>query len=105
MSIVMISSIVMGILRLDSDPFRQSLFENFTKNYRNTTEFCAIFSLFNIYTFTLAYLYSPAKNASNDNDYRDNPTFSMLNNQENSDDDQEEEEEDIVYGYIIKFNS
>jgi hypothetical protein len=54
---------LIAILRVQSDPFKQSLFENFTKNYRNTIEFCAIFSLFNIYVYTLAFVYSPAKNA------------------------------------------
>lgn len=76
------------LLRLRSEvAFRQNLFENFTKNYRNTVEFCTIFSLFNIYIFTLSFVYSPAKNASKDNQ-RGNVTFSMLN---------DTDEEDIVY--------
>jgi len=53
-----------AFLRVKSEPFKQSLFENFTKNYRNTVEFCAIFAIFNIYVYTLAFVYSPAKNAS-----------------------------------------
>lgn len=52
-----------AFLRIKSEPFRQSLFENFTKNYRNTVEFCAIFSIFNLYVYTLAFVYAPAKNA------------------------------------------
>ena len=64
MFIVIGTLVVTGLLRMSMDPFRQSLFENFTKNYRNTIEFCTIFSLFNIYVYTLAFLYSPAKNAS-----------------------------------------
>ena len=64
MFIVIGTLVVAGLLRMNMDPFRQSLFENFTKNYRNTIEFCTIFSLFNIYVYTLAFLYSPAKNAS-----------------------------------------
>ena len=106
-----------AFLRVKSEPFRQSLFENFTKNYRNTVEFCAIFSIFNLYVYTLAFVYAPAKNASLgqfkrknyinknkkklknffcsilDTDYKDNPTFSMLN-----DTDGGEDEEDVVYG-------
>jgi hypothetical protein len=55
---------MIAILRLNSEQsFRQNLFENFTKNYRNSVEFCTIFSLFNIYIFTLSFVYSPAKNA------------------------------------------
>lgn len=60
---VIVTLSVIAILRIKSDPFSQSLLENFIKNYRNTTEFCAIFALFNFYTFTLAFAYSPAKNA------------------------------------------
>lgn len=82
-----------AFFRIKSEPFRQSLFENFTKNYRNSVEFCAIFSIFNLYVYTLAFVYAPAKNASLDTDYKDNPTFSMLN-----DTDGEDGEEDIVYG-------
>ena len=55
---------MIAMLRLNSEQsFRQNLFENFTKNYRSTVEFCTIFSLFNVYIFTLSYVYSPAKNA------------------------------------------
>ena len=101
---------------MNSEPFRQSLFENFIKNYRNTVEFCTIFSLLNVYIFTLAFVYSPAKNdAANgkfliflqfklhitvnyswflfeENDYTDNPTFSMLN---------DTDDEDVIYRYKI----
>lgn len=86
---VIASLLIMGVLRVRSDPFSQSLLENFIKNYRNTVEFCSIFALFNFYTYTLAFVYSPAKNASNDTDYADNPTFAMLN---------DTDEEDVVYG-------
>lgn len=86
---IIVTLAVIAILRVRSDPFSQSLLENFIKNYRNTVEFCSIFALFNFYTFTLAFAYSPAKNASTDTDYADNPTFSMLN---------DTDEEDVVYG-------
>lgn len=66
--IVVISTLTLiAVLRVKSDPFRQNLFENFTKNYRNSVEFCAIFSLFNVYIYTLAFVYSPAKNAHHGN--------------------------------------
>ena len=64
MLIVIFSLVIIAIMRLKSDSFRQSLFENFTKNYRNTIEFCALFSILNFYLYTLAFVYSPAKNAS-----------------------------------------
>lgn len=64
MFVIISTCTVIAVLRVKSDSFRQSLFENFTKNYRNTTEFCAIFALFNIYVFTMAFVYSPAKSAS-----------------------------------------
>lgn len=90
MSIVVMVLSFIGLMRYQTEPFRQSLFENFIKNYHTSVEFCAIFSIFNIYIYTLAFVYSPAKSASIDNDYRDNPTFAMLNN--------DSEEEDVIYG-------
>ena len=64
MFFVIVTCSSIAFLRIKSEPFRQSLFENFTKNYRNTVEFCAIFSIFNLYVYTLAFVYAPAKNAS-----------------------------------------
>jgi len=90
MIIVITTLSIIGLGRFQSDAFRQSLFENFTKNYRTSVEFCAIFSIFNIYVYTLAFVYSPAKSANQDTDYRDNLTFSMLNDTD--------EDEDVVYG-------
>lgn len=92
MFFVIVTCSSIAFLRIKSEPFRQSLFENFTKNYRNTIEFCAIFSIFNLYVYTLAFVYAPAKNASLDTDYKDNPTFSILNDTDG------EDGEDVVYG-------
>lgn len=93
--LVVISTLVtIGISRYQSEPFRQSLFENFTKNYHSSVEFCAIFAVLNFYINTLAFIYSPAKNASIENDFGDNPTFAMLN----SHSDENEEEEDVIFG-------
>ena len=64
MIIVITTLSIIGLGRFQSDAFRQSLFENFTKNYRTSVEFCAIFSIFNIYVYTLAFVYSPAKSAN-----------------------------------------
>ncbi len=63
MLIVMLILIKIALFRIYSDPFRQNLFENFTKNYRNTVEFCALFSLLNIYVFTMTFAYSPSKDS------------------------------------------
>lgn len=80
---VIASLLIMGVLRVRSDPFSQSLLENFIKNYRNTVEFCSIFALFNFYTFTLAFVYSPAKNASNGKTKQLKHTFRELNLEKN----------------------
>ncbi len=64
MLVVITTLVTIGITRYRAEPFRQSLFENFTKNYHSSIEFCAIFSIFNIYIYTLAFVYSPAKNAA-----------------------------------------
>lgn len=93
--LVVISTLVtIGLSRFQTEPFRQSLFENFTKNYHSSIEFCAIFAIFNCYIYTLAFVYSPARNASVENDFGDNPTFAMLNSQSDGEDD----EEDVIYG-------
>ncbi len=63
MFIVMIILIKIALSRMIADSFRQSLFENFTKNYSSTVEFCALFSLFNIYVFIMTFAYSPAKDS------------------------------------------
>lgn len=93
--LVVISTLVtIGIYRYQTEAFRQSIFENFTKNYHSTFEFCAIFAIFNFYIYTLAFVYSPAKNASIENDFGDNPTFAMLNSHSDGDEDEEE----VIYG-------
>lgn len=119
MLVVIITLVTIGISRYQSEPFRQSLFENFTKNYHSSVEFCAIFAVLNFYIYTLGFIYSPAKNASIgiwnsdqsnyvlkliififekksiENDFGDNPTFAMLNSHS---DDENEEEEDVIFG-------
>lgn len=97
MLVVITTLVVIGLSRYQSEPFRQSLFENFTKNYHSSVEFCAIFSIFNFYIYTLAFVYSPAKNASVENDFGDNPTFAMLNNDVS-------DEEEVVYGMDVLKN-
>jgi len=64
MLVVVTALVAIGLSRYRAEPFRQSLFENFTKNYHSSVEFCAIFSVFNFYMYTLAFVYSPAKNAA-----------------------------------------
>ncbi|XP_063724710.1 transmembrane protein 181-like isoform X2 [Symsagittifera roscoffensis] len=57
--------------------------------YSNAAEFLSLYSILNFYVYTLAFVYSPAKNAYTDGHFRDNPAFSMLN---------DESDDDVMYG-------
>jgi hypothetical protein len=63
MMIVIFTVVGTSLLRLQDDSFKQNMFEHMTKNYRNTLEFCLMFTLFNFYVYILAFTYSPAKGA------------------------------------------
>lgn len=85
--------VIIGLMRITYDPLRQNLFDNFTKNYRSTAEFSLMFSLFNFYIFTLAYVYLPLKSSKVDIvGFKEQTMMTMLNNLS------EDDEEDVLYG-------
>ncbi|MFT7797518.1 transmembrane protein 181 isoform X1 [Arapaima gigas] len=51
-------------------------------------EFLSFYGLLNFYLYTLAFVYSPSKNALYDSQLKDNPAFSMLN----------DSEDEVIYG-------
>uniref|UniRef100_A0A3Q3IGZ6 Transmembrane protein 181 n=1 Tax=Monopterus albus TaxID=43700 RepID=A0A3Q3IGZ6_MONAL len=51
-------------------------------------EFLSFYGLLNFYLYTLAFVYSPAKNALYDSQLKDNPAFSMLN----------DSDDEVIYG-------
>ncbi|CAF5083991.1 unnamed protein product [Rotaria magnacalcarata] len=81
-------SIVITTLRFGSGIIEENFVPELASRYKNSVEFLSFYSLINLYLYTMAYVYSPAKNAAVDSLFRDNPTFSMLN----------DSDEDVVYG-------
>ncbi|XP_072358655.1 transmembrane protein 181 isoform X2 [Scyliorhinus torazame] len=55
---------------------------------RLPAEFLSFYGLLNYYLYTLAYVYSPSKNAVYESQLKDNPAFSMLN----------DSDDDVIYG-------
>ncbi|KAJ8009561.1 hypothetical protein DPEC_G00090160 [Dallia pectoralis] len=51
-------------------------------------EFLSFYGLLNFYLYTLAFVYSPSKNAVYDSQLKDNPAFSMLN----------DSDDEVIYG-------
>eukprot|EP00058_Branchiostoma_floridae_P005118 XP_002590606.1 hypothetical protein BRAFLDRAFT_83753 [Branchiostoma floridae] len=52
-------------------------------------EFLSFYGLLNFYLYTMAYVYSPSKNALHESHFKDNPAFSMLN----------DSEDEVIYGF------
>lgn len=65
--------------------------KNFVPEYsthsNSSLGFVSMFSLMNIYLYTMAFIYSPSKNAAIDSLFQHNPTFALIN----------ESDEDVVY--------
>lgn len=76
------------VLRFSSSMIDENFVPELAARYKNSVEFLSVYGIVNLYLFTMAYVYAPAKNAAFDSLFRDNPTFSMLN----------ESDEDVVYG-------
>ncbi|CAF0921427.1 unnamed protein product [Rotaria sp. Silwood1] len=81
-------SIVITTLRFGSGIIEENFVPELASRYKNSVEFLSFYGLINLYLYTMAYVYSPAKNAAVDSLFRDNPTFSMIN----------DSDEDVVYG-------
>uniref|UniRef100_A0A4W3IJN2 Transmembrane protein 181 n=1 Tax=Callorhinchus milii TaxID=7868 RepID=A0A4W3IJN2_CALMI len=80
--IVLVISIVILYLRFGS----RVLQDNFVAD--PPAEFLSFYGLLNFYLYTLAYVYSPSKNAVYESQLKDNPAFSMLN----------DSDDDVIYG-------
>lgn len=85
-SVVSISIIII-ILRFSSGIIEENFIPELASHYKNSVEFLSFYSLINLYLYAMAYVYLPAKNAAIDSLFRDNPTFSMIN----------DSDEDVVY--------
>ncbi|XP_038047391.1 transmembrane protein 181-like isoform X2 [Patiria miniata] len=76
------------IMRFGIGILQNNFISELSTYYKNSAEFLAFYSLLNCYLYAMAFVYSPSKNAHKDSYFKDNPTFSMLN----------ESEDELIYG-------
>ncbi|XP_046655342.1 transmembrane protein 181-like [Daphnia pulicaria] len=82
-------SISVTFLRYGIGVLQDNFIAQLSTNYRNSSEFLALYGLLNFYIYTMAYVYSPTSNAVLEHSVmKDNPAFSMVN----------DSDEDVVYG-------
>ncbi|XP_032881290.1 transmembrane protein 181 isoform X1 [Amblyraja radiata] len=86
--IVLIISIVIIYLRFGANILQDNFVAELSTHYQNSAEFLSFYGLLNFYLYTLAYVYSPSKNAVYESQLKDNPAFSMLN----------DSDDDVIYG-------
>ncbi|XP_068926431.1 transmembrane protein 181 isoform X2 [Petaurus breviceps papuanus] len=86
--IVLVISIVILYLRFGSQVLQDNFVAELSNHYQNSAEFLSFYGLLNFYLYTLAFVYSPSKNALYESQLKDNPAFSMLN----------DSDDDVIYG-------
>lgn len=88
MLIVLSISIAITIMRFGTRVLQDNFVAELTTSYKNSAEFMAFYGLLNFYLHTMAYVYSPSRNAVYESHFKDNPTFSMIN----------DSDEEVIYG-------
>lgn len=83
-----ISSIVILYLRFGAQVLQDNFVAELSTHHQNSAEFLSFYGLLNFYLYTLAFVYSPSKNALYESQLKDNPAFSMLN----------DSDDDVIYG-------
>lgn len=86
--VVLIFSMIILYLRFGSKALQDNFVAELSTHYQNSAEFLSFYGLLNFYLYTLAFVYSPSKNAMYDSQLRDNPAFSMLN----------DSDDEVIYG-------
>uniref|UniRef100_A0A5F8GWY6 Transmembrane protein 181 n=1 Tax=Monodelphis domestica TaxID=13616 RepID=A0A5F8GWY6_MONDO len=94
--VVLVISIVILYLRFGSQVLQDNFVAELSNHYQNyillilvlKSEFLSFCGLLNFYLYTLAFVYSPSKNALYESQLKDNPAFSMLN----------DSDDDVIYG-------
>ncbi|KAM8999389.1 transmembrane protein 181 isoform X2 [Sarcophilus harrisii] len=86
--VVLVISIVILYLRFGSQVLQDNFVAELSNHYQNSAEFLSFYGLLNFYLYTLAFVYSPSKNALYESQLKDNPAFSMLN----------DSDDDVIYG-------
>ncbi|ELU00224.1 hypothetical protein CAPTEDRAFT_100629 [Capitella teleta] len=88
MVIVLSISITILILRFGKSVLEDNFVAQLSTHYQNSVEFMAFYGLLNFYLYTMAFVYSPSKNAVFESHFKDNPALSMLN----------DSDDEVVYG-------
>ncbi|XP_029351951.1 transmembrane protein 181 isoform X2 [Echeneis naucrates] len=86
--VVLVISMVILYLRFGAKALQDNFAVELSTHYQNSAEFLSFYGLLNFYLYTLAFVYSPSKNALYDSQLKDNPAFSMLN----------DSDDEVIYG-------
>uniref|UniRef100_A0A3B3YSA2 Transmembrane protein 181 n=1 Tax=Poecilia mexicana TaxID=48701 RepID=A0A3B3YSA2_9TELE len=88
--VVLVISMVILYLRFGAKALQDNFVAELSTHYQNyiLSEFLSFYGLLNFYLYTLAFVYSPSKNALYDSQLKDNPAFSMLN----------DSDDEVIYG-------
>lgn len=86
--VVLIISMAILYLRFGAKALQDNFVAELSTHYQNSAEFLSFYGLLNFYLYTLAFVYSPSKNAVYDSQLKDNPAFSMLN----------DSDDEVIYG-------
>ena len=63
MLIVLSISIAVTVLRFGSTALQDNFVSQLSTHYQNSAEFLAFYGLLNFYMYTMAFVYSPSRNA------------------------------------------
>ncbi|XP_043917916.1 transmembrane protein 181 isoform X2 [Protopterus annectens] len=86
--VVLVISIAILFLRFGVKVLQDNFVAELSTHYQNSAEFLSFYGLLNFYLYTLAFVYSPSKNALYESQLKDNPAFSMLN----------DTDDEVIYG-------
>uniref|UniRef100_A0A8C7VU53 Transmembrane protein 181 n=1 Tax=Oncorhynchus mykiss TaxID=8022 RepID=A0A8C7VU53_ONCMY len=89
--VVLVISMAILYLRFGAKALQDNFVAELSTHYQNyilSSEFLSFYGLLNFYLYTLAFVYSPSKDAIYDSQLKDNPAFSMLN----------DSDDEVIYG-------
>lgn len=90
MTVVVAVTLTLAGMRYGAGTLEDDFVSQLSTTYTSSAHFMCLYGLLNFYTFTMAYVYSPAQMHPQDLAVtKDNPAFSMMN---------ESDEEQVLYG-------
>lgn len=63
MLIILVVSVAITFLRFGGSMLQDNFVSELTTRYQNSVEFVSFYGLLNFYLYTMAFVYSPSKNA------------------------------------------